>query len=412
MHKAPVVGRPIVSSINSVTYHTSIYLQNKLFPIVKRISSICLSSHSVVKDLLKLEIPKGSVILCADVKNLYPSIPIDYGLHATHEMLHNFKLYSDEEIQLLVQLLSWVLTNNYFEFNNNVYRQISGTAMGTPVAVAYSNLTLAYLEDRFMHSNSLDIIYYRRYIDDIFAIIRNETDAKRLIDLFNKQCHSIQLDAVTIGTSGIFLDMNLELCDHDDDDNKHCSYISTTIYQKPSNKYLYIPPFSSHNKKLLINIIIQEIKRYRLYCSKENDFIRVLGLFKQRLYDRGYKPEMIDQYFTMKNIPTRDSLINNLIQHDNNKIKPNNLTTAKTPIIVVQLPNLRTPLNLKDTFAIPTELSNHERFKLAYDNTNIIIGKKNNRSLGKYLLHRPTISEISLHHSGGEIPLMEGTTAL
>jgi hypothetical protein len=76
--------------------------------------------------------------------------------------------------------------------------------MGTPVAVAYANLTLAYLEDRFMYTNGLEVIYYRRYIDDIFAITTQEKDAKNLVELFNCQCKSIQLDAVTVGKTGIF----------------------------------------------------------------------------------------------------------------------------------------------------------------------------------------------------------------
>jgi hypothetical protein len=268
--------------------------------------------------------------------------------------------------------------------------------MGTPVAVAYANLTLAYLE----------VIYYRRYIDDIFAITTQEKDAKNLVELFNRQCKSIQLDAVTVGNTGIFLDLNLKIISGTNDDNN----VSTTIYQKPSNKYLYIPPFSSHNKHLLNNIIIQEIKRYRLYCSNDSDFLVVLNLYKQRLYDRGYKGVVIDKYFEFENIPTRQSLIDYLL-NEKDIIIPNS-KISKAPILVVQLPSLKIPLNLKETFAIPNELFNNERFRLAYDNTNIIIGKKNNRSLGKYLLHRPTISENSLHHNGVEAPLMEGTTAL
>ena len=120
-------------------------------------------------------------------------------------------------------------------------------------------------------------------------------------------------------------------------------------------------------------IIIQEIKRYRLYCSNDIDFFKILNLYyKQRLYDRGYKPSIIDKYFEKDRIPTRESLINNLIQPTRSAKSEN----AKTPIVVVQLPALGQPINLKDTFAIPPELYNHTRFKLAYNNINLIIGKK------------------------------------
>ena len=408
MHKKPpIVGRPIVSSINSITYHTSIYLQNKLFPIVKKLSTICLSAREIIKDSINLKLPVNSLIVCADVKSLYPSIPIQFGIKAIKEMLSRHRFYSEDEIQLILDLLHWVLTNNYLQFNENIYLQTSGTAMGTPVAVSYSNLTLAYLEGLFLDQISTTTYYYRRYIDDIFAIVDSEMDGNKLISLFNQQCSSIQLDttSITIDKVGVFLDLKLQISSSE---LSYCT-LSTSIYQKPSNKYLYIPPFSAHSSHLLHNIIKQEIKRYRLYCSYDTDFTNVLNLYRQRLYDRGYQPLQIDQYFKLENIPNRTELLNDLLI---NKSK-SKVEIRSKPIIVVQLPNLRNPLNLRETFKIPSDLATDIRYKLAYIDSNIIIGRKNNRSLGMYLLHRPTntIGRNSLHR-GVENPPMEGTTAL
>jgi hypothetical protein len=107
---------------------------------------VCLSPpRDVIKDLLSLQIPQNGYIVCADVKSLYPSIPIEYGIQAVGYMLRVFQFYSADEISFLIELLNWVLTNNYLEYNNQIYLQISGTAMGTPVAVTYSNLVLCYL---------------------------------------------------------------------------------------------------------------------------------------------------------------------------------------------------------------------------------------------------------------------------
>ena len=124
---------------------------------MKQISTLCLSSRSIVTDLLTLKVPKDYVILCADVENLYP---IEYGSHAIYEMLQNIKLYHEEGIQLIVQILSWVLTNNYFEFNNQVYISSNLWHRYGDYNCSYnSNLTLAYLEDKFMDSYSLEIVY-------------------------------------------------------------------------------------------------------------------------------------------------------------------------------------------------------------------------------------------------------------
>jgi hypothetical protein len=166
-------------------------------------------------------------------------------------MLRVFQLYSPDEISFLVDLLNWVLTNNYLEYDNQIYLQISGTAMGTPVAVAYSNLVLCFLEDHFL--NKIPQCYYKRYIDDIFAIVKSKEDENRLIDLFNSQCPSIQLEGSTVDKHGIFLDIDITITES--------NAIITKIYQKPSNKYLYIPPSSAHSKQLLHKVIQQEINR-------------------------------------------------------------------------------------------------------------------------------------------------------
>ena len=41
----------------------------------------------------------------------------------------------------------FVLSNNYFIFDNQYYHQLTGTAMGTKFALPYACLTMGYLED-------------------------------------------------------------------------------------------------------------------------------------------------------------------------------------------------------------------------------------------------------------------------
>ena len=52
-----------------------------------------------------------------------------------------------------VGLASLVLDNNYFEFNNMIYRQKLGTAIGTKFAPAYANLFMSGLEERLLDAS-------------------------------------------------------------------------------------------------------------------------------------------------------------------------------------------------------------------------------------------------------------------
>ena len=74
--------------------------------------------------------PQDSILVTADVVGLYPSIPHNAGLKALKGALdcrQNKKIPTG----ILVKMAEFVLTNNYFEFGQKVFHQISGTAIGT-----------------------------------------------------------------------------------------------------------------------------------------------------------------------------------------------------------------------------------------------------------------------------------------
>ena len=66
--------------------------------------------------------------MTADVVGLYPSILHGVGLRALREALdkRDEKAIPTEE---LLEMVEFVLKNNYFEFGNEIKQQISGTAI-------------------------------------------------------------------------------------------------------------------------------------------------------------------------------------------------------------------------------------------------------------------------------------------
>ena len=57
--------------------------------------------------------------------------------------------------------LGYVLRNNFFECNGNVYHQRKGLAMGTPLAPPVANLFLASQEARLMRVVTPPLLYVR-----------------------------------------------------------------------------------------------------------------------------------------------------------------------------------------------------------------------------------------------------------
>jgi hypothetical protein len=72
---------------------------------------------------------------------------------------------------------------------------------------------------------------------------------------------------------------------------------ATSLYQKAQNKYLYLPPRSFHSPHVFSAFVIAEVKRYRLHCSREEDFFAACAIYRQRLLDRGYNSLQLQSWF-------------------------------------------------------------------------------------------------------------------
>lgn len=377
MHKTPIKGRPIIASRESLTYVTSQYLHNRLHPLTKPLSqkldttSICHSVHTFIEDLKKLyhrkTLPSNTRIITADVTSLYPSIPIDYGLSTLRHMLHRTNSFDPEEVEFLMDLLEWVLTNNYFEFNGIVYRQLKGTAMGTPVAVSYAQLVL--LEHDWLLCKRTHLLFYRRYIDDLFIITDDpEVTADIIATIFNSVCATIKLEALTNATSGTFLDVSIIL---------EPTYRPTeglrlmhTLYEKPINNHLYIPATSAHPRHTLRNFIVNEARRIRSHCQSMEAAKPLVQRFASRLQLRGYKREFIDNTLRRYNIrqhPPRSGL--------------------DPPVLTISLPKLTILPKWRQLFSLPDILRDHPNYKQVYGGKDLVVGRRMGPHIGSFLLH-------------------------
>lgn len=399
MHKQGAVkGRPIVSSINSVTYHASVYLHNYLVQFRPYIPNICTNSTDVVLDMetLSTEDP-NLVVVCADVASLYPSIPIDYGLQAVRNFLLGFHSNSKrhgqpspgdvslKQIDFIIDLLEWVLRNNYMQFMGVIYHQLTGTAMGTPVAVMFADIVLAYLERPAV--SRCKPLYYSRYLDDLFIILHKDFKDE-IVARFNAQCSSIQLDAVTHGSAGIYLDLKISISAGE-------RHPTTCIYQKDMNRFNYIVPSSSHGPAVGRNLVITELKRYRVRCSADVDFDTVSRLFYDRLVARGYTREYLDVLFRQP--PDRPSLLEDLRvkkqrrkeEQDARLLQTEPITGGKSSVLVYVpcIYNRALRIPWQEVLRLPSEVTENVDMCTVYDQDGmrIIVGAKNPKNAAYYL---------------------------
>jgi hypothetical protein len=367
LHKntTPVQGRPIASCIGTPTQHASIFLHNSLQPLLKYIPTHCQSSRSVISAVNTLPpLPSDSVLFCADVTSLYPSIPIDFGLNAVRWFFGHIG-WDEKNQRFLLDLLHWILTNNYVCFNGKIYRQKKGTAMGTPVAVTYSDIVLYSIEYDIVNS-----LLYWRFIDDLFWVT-TQLQAFDFLVKFNNKCPSIQLEQVTVAKTGIFLDLELTLVEKNEG-----LILTHTLYQKPISMFQYIPPSSQHPRRILSSFILSELKRYKLSCCSREAFSIIAEQFTQRLLARGYDTNIIAEQLTR--CPSRDDLLEALQ-------KKEKTTPPARPILVLDLPILSTKVPWQQILEPMELLEKHQEFIKIYQVQQPIIASKLPKKAGAYL---------------------------
>ena len=77
-----------------------------------------------------------------------------------------------------MDLLNLGLTSTYFQYNGKHYKQLHGTAMGSPVSVVVAEIVMQNIEESALSTCRQTIPLWLRYVDDTFtAVQHDELDA-------------------------------------------------------------------------------------------------------------------------------------------------------------------------------------------------------------------------------------------
>ena len=138
-----------------------------------------------------------------------------------------------------------------------------------------------------MPNHGHNLLYYVRYIDDVFAIwtgnLTSDWDAFSA-DINNFGVLTWDICDVRPATSVNFLDMTLTI------ENRR---IVSRTFQKEMNLRLYIPPVSEHPPGCIRGTIFGLISRYYKQNTYPQDFVHFSGLHYQRTLDQGWDRDFI-----------------------------------------------------------------------------------------------------------------------
>ena len=237
IHKKDVPGRPIINSIGSLTETMSALVDEILRKYSTLAKSYIKDTSHFLQVITKLNIRPGEILATVDVTALDTNIPHQDGIEkVTHFMRKNGA--SNQELELVEHLLEHILKKNYFEFDNQVYLQISGTVMGTHCAPNYAIIFMAELEEAFLEQTLHKPRIWLRFIDDIFMVwSHGEEQLQIILDELNQFHPQIKFTEDHSEYGLPFLDTFTYI-----EEEK----LKTRVYHKPTDNKQYLHYSSCH----------------------------------------------------------------------------------------------------------------------------------------------------------------------
>ena len=235
---------PIVTCRNTALYNTSKYLSDILAPLQNNNGYSVTNSTDFAHRLSNINIEDDEIMIYFDVVSLFTAIPVGKTCgHICNKLLKdatcNLQQRTNLTIDDIIKLLRFTLSNSFFNYNKQTYKQIHGCAIGSPLSPIVANLCLEVIEELALAKVIISPKKWFRYVDDVFSIIK-----KHALDSSHYLLNSIDPD-INFTTEHeqdgrlSFLDILV---------SRNNGTLFTNVYRKPTHtdKYLY---FNSHHDK-------------------------------------------------------------------------------------------------------------------------------------------------------------------
>jgi len=174
IHKDPWSTRQVVSCVGSLLASVSTWIDIHLQKIKYLLPAYLKDSESLIKTLQNLnDLPDTAVIITCDAVSMYTNIDLDHCMQVMKDWFRIYKseLPTDLPTDEIIVALELVMKQNVFHFGYTWWKQLVGTAMGTPCACVIASFYYALHEKMTLLPKYKDnIIYYTRFIDDGFLI--------------------------------------------------------------------------------------------------------------------------------------------------------------------------------------------------------------------------------------------------
>ena len=215
---------------------------------------------------------------------LFTKVPVDKSLDIIHtklvsdQTLHSRTSLTPTQIR---DLLGICLKTTYFQFDNIIYTQLEGAAMGSPVSPIVANLFMEWFEEHAIETFPYEITFWRRYVDDTLVAL----------------CDSL-VEPLTTHINSI--DPSIKFTREEEDEHHSLAMLDTittrssqgqlsfTVYRKPTHTDQYLQFSSNQPLQHKLGVIRTLYHRCQTICSNEDLKLKEVEHLKKVLSVSGY----------------------------------------------------------------------------------------------------------------------------
>ena len=291
IHKEDVPMRGIVSTVGSPFEKLSRYLIPILRTIQGRSGLYIKNSRELKEKIKNWRVERNEVLVSYDVKNLYPSIPIDEALRLVEKLLNDcrtLKNITDLSVRSIMELLKWMFSLANCEFDGKHYVLGSGLiGLG-----ATGEIAMIYLEEfqlRAMETSPYPLDHGFCYVDDS-ELKCKEGQSEEILEHLN----NIK-PGVIVFTKEDQEDDVLPVLDLKQRVDRKTKQVECMVHYKKTHTNINVKERSNHPPSMKKGIIKGFADRARTLCDDkhlEDELKNVEDVFVANGYDR----KVVKQY--------------------------------------------------------------------------------------------------------------------
>ena len=206
--------------------------------------------------------------------------------------------------KLSAQMRRWlelILKRNCFEFDGKFYLQTTGVSMGNNASPELSDISLFALEQEFVEYDP-NIVFYKRYRDDILmAYMSSEEDFQNLINFMNRSPPTLRFTFDILDQQVTFLDLEI----YKGARFAESGILDHRIHTKETDTFQFLPFDSAHPRSVFCGLIKGETIWFARECTHRQEFLDKVSMFADKLVDRGYKLNRVEEIMSEVNYDHR-----------------------------------------------------------------------------------------------------------